>query len=194
MVLAGVLLAGAEPPATLEYQVKAVYLYNFAKFIEWPEESGPGTTSPLFLGVLRHEPMAEVLEQVTRGQSVRGRAVRVLRTARVEELKDCHILFIGAAEEKQLVELLRAVGNRSVLTVGEGERFAHVGGVINFTLQDNKVRFEINLDAADRARLKISSKLLRLATVIRDQAPVNSGVPGGQSPTRQDLPPHPPLE
>jgi YfiR/HmsC-like len=156
----------SQPPG--EYEVKAAFLYNFAKFVEWPAGSFPGPGSPLRLCALLSGPAYQALEQVVEGKTLNGRPLQVRQLTGLEEVKGCHLLFIGVAETKQARQLLHDGLDTGVLTVGEREGFAQAGGMINLVLRQNHVAFEINVDAANRAGLKISSKLLSLATIVHD--------------------------
>ena len=148
----------------LEYEVKAAFLYNFAKFTEWPMEQDPGT--PIVIGVLGEDPFGEVLEHTIRGKQVRGRALTIKRFRKVEDpLKSCHILFISS-ESATASRALKFLQGARVLTVGESRAFCSLGGTINFVLDHRRVRFEINVAAAERAGLKLSSKLLKLAKIV----------------------------
>ncbi len=165
--LAGGVPSGqSQPPTAPEYQIKAAYLYNFAKFVEWPSPAGE-LPDPIVVGVLGKDPFGPVLEETLLGKSVNGRPFVVRRFASLKALKPCQILFISSSEKGSLTEIFKGVENQGVLTVGETERFARLGGIINFTLEENKVHFEINLDAATRSGLKISSQLLKLGRVMR---------------------------
>jgi hypothetical protein len=167
-LLAGTCLALARPASaeepSLEYKVKAAFLYNFAKFIEWPAED----TGPLTIAVLGKDPFGSALEQLVRGNTVRNRALVLKHYADVQDLEACHILFISASEAQHLGRILEQLRSAPVLTVSELPLFMELGGIIHFSLEQNKVRFQINLDAAERARLKISSKLLQSAKIYRE--------------------------
>jgi hypothetical protein len=149
--------------ASLEYRVKAAYLFNFTKFVDWPA-SAMQADAPLTLCVAGTSPFGQTLAETVRGEIVAGRA---LTTRVVREPDGCDVLFIpdGVAA----APLLRQARTRPILTVGESEEFLREGGVINFVMQDGKVRFEISQDAAARAQLRISSRLLRLAVVPETQ-------------------------
>ena len=171
-----VLICGA--PGTLadtqsfsEYQVKAAFLYNFARFVEWPADAFPDARTPILLGILGDDPFGGALEQTVKGKTVNGRELVLRRLTRVEDLKGFHMLFVSSSEARHLPQILESLRGKCVLTVGETEGFAQAGGVINFTLEENKVHFEINLNTAERAHLKISSKLLALAKVVKDERP-----------------------
>ncbi len=151
-----------------EYQVKALFLYNFAKFVDWAPAMQAGS---ICVGVLGDDSFGDVLEQIVKGKTVNGRSLVIKRLKRHEDGKTCHIVFVSASERKQLRTILSGLGNCGVLTVGEIQGFAASGGVINFEIVDSKVRFEVNIDAAERAGLKLSSKLLSLATIVPDGRP-----------------------
>jgi YfiR/HmsC-like len=144
----------------LEYQVKAAYLYNFAKFVDWPATSADAG-KPFVIGVLGRDPFGRVLDETVEGKTVRGRAVAVRRVASPAEARECDEIFIG--EIRHLPEILQALRGRSVLIVGETVDFVLEGGMIGLVKEDNKVRFEVNTTAAEKARLRVSSQLLRLA-------------------------------
>ncbi len=152
-----------------EYEIKAAFLYNFAKFVEWPDGAFPAADSPIRLGVLGKDPFGEILDRTLKGRKVGGRGFQIERFDDVEKIKSCHIAFIPASCKDRMEAALESLKCRPVLAVGETPGFARSGGIINFFLQENKVRFEINPDAAARADLKISSKLLHLARVVREE-------------------------
>lgn len=160
-------LQAAEAPRS-EYEVKAAMLYNFARFVEWPAQVLGSASDPLVVGVLGLDPFGAILDNTLKGVTVNGRHMVVRRFASVAELKVCHILFVSSSETKSLPAVTQMFERSAVLTVGDMERFARQGGMIGFILDGKKVRFEINLDAAESAGLKISSKLLQLATVTRN--------------------------
>jgi hypothetical protein len=153
---------GAQPS---EYQLKAAFLYHFAQLVNWPSGAFAGAESPMVIGVLGENPFGKQLEESVRGKSVNGHPMAVKEVqAPGEETNTCHILFISPSEKKRLPEILAAVRGKSVLTVGETDHFTESGSMINFTLDGTKIRFQINDVAAKAAGLKISSKLLGLAT------------------------------
>ena len=148
-----------------EYQVKAAFLYNFAKFIEWPTEAF--SNGHLVVGLIGDDPFGSALDQTINGKSINGRQLIIRRFKWGQNLRDCHILFIASSERKRLPQILESLRGARVLTVGELDKFCQQGGLINFILEENKVRFEINLDVAEQAGLKISSKLLALARSVK---------------------------
>jgi hypothetical protein len=146
-----------------EYQLKAAFLFNFAKFVEWPEEAFSAPDAPMVIGVLGENPFGEHLEQTIRGKTINNRPLVVKELRSQAEARGCHIVFIGSSEKTRLPEVFESLRGASVLTVGETERFTEAGGMINFVLDGGKIRFQVNDTAAKSARLKISSKLLSLA-------------------------------
>lgn len=161
----GLNLAAAQT-ISREYQLKAVFLYNFAQFTEWPTNAFPGTNSPVIIGVLGKDPFGRILDETVRGETINGRPLVVQRYNRVEDIKECHVLFVSASEGNQLSPVFASVKSRAILTVGETDNFVLSGGIIRFAIAANKIRLRINLDAARRANLSISSKLLRLADIV----------------------------
>lgn len=167
LLLAAILLAApgmgwAEATAP-EYDVKAAFLYNFTKFVDWPPSAFHDDRSSLLLCVLGDDPFGGSLQTIAK-EEVAGRKLTVLRSRLMSDPSGCQILFISRSEEERLPQILAAVQGTPVLTVGDTEGFLEKGGIINFILEGSKVRFEINQESAERAGIKISSKLLRLAT------------------------------
>ncbi len=149
-----------------EYEVKAAYLYNFANFVEWPEALHPDTSSTLNIGILGSDPFGSAFKTIA-GKEIRGQTVAIHRSRRLADLRNCQILFIGNSERDFLPQILGALRGRSVLTVGESEGFTEQGVVIDFYVIDNKVRSKINVEAGTHSGLKLSSKLLKLAQIVR---------------------------
>jgi hypothetical protein len=156
--------ATAQTPT--EYQVKAVFLYNFAQFVEWPAAAFAGERAPLVIGVLGEDPFGPDLDAIVRGESVNNRPLLVRRFRDVSQIDACHILFISASEAAHLDEVFSALRGRAILTVGDSESFARRGGMIRFVTDRNRIRLNISLQAVDVAKLSISSKLLRLAQIV----------------------------
>ena len=160
--LAAAALGQAGHPQAAEQEIKAAYVYNFAKFVEWP---GEATGQPLQICVVGDGFFALKIQEAIQGKTANGRPLAVRLEPKPDEMRHCHILFVGALERKRLGKLLPLLEGGSVLTVGNGEDFARQGGVIGFVVDQNRVRFEINVEAAARSRLRISSQLLRVAKV-----------------------------
>ena len=153
---------GAREAPAREYQIKAAFLYNFVKYVDWP---GAGR-STITIGVLGKNPFGSALETLN-GKVANGKTLAIRHLAGLQDARGVDVLFVSASESDHVRQIIDAVLQQPVLTVGEVGGFAQSGGIINFTSEGNRVRFEINPDAAERAGLKISSQLLRLAKVVR---------------------------
>jgi hypothetical protein len=152
-----------------EYEVKAAFLLNFAKFVEWPEAAFPNADAPLRIGVLSDNHLGPILDRIIKGQTVNNRKLTLQISGNLGDLSGCQLLFIGAAERNRVPEILKTLSGKSILTVSETPGFAQQGGVLNFIMVESKVHFEINVDAAQRTGLKINSKLLQLAKIVREK-------------------------
>jgi hypothetical protein len=153
----------AQESQPTEYQIKAAFLFNFAKFVEWPTAAFVGVTSPIVIGILGENPFRDDLARTIRNKTIDEHPLEIKELRSPTEATNCHILFISTSEKKRLPEILKGLKGTSVLTVGEMDRFTESGGMINFVLKGKKIRFQINNDEATRAGLKISSKLMSLA-------------------------------
>jgi hypothetical protein len=156
--------APAEPAR--EYQVKAVFLFNFAQFVEWPPAAFPDPQAPLVIGVLGQDPFGAFLDETVRDEMIGRRPLVVRRYRRAEEIDHCHILFISESETSRLEEIITRLKDRSILTVCDTEGFAKRGVMIRLINEKNKIRLRSNFDAAKDAGLTISSKLLRPAEIV----------------------------
>jgi len=161
-------LHAQDPPKAPEYRIKAAFLYNFTLYTEWPASAFNQPDSPIVVAVVGEDPFGKELDAAVRGKTVRGRTIEVRRFGRAGDVEACHLLFLTDSLAKDLPQILGKVSDGGPLTVGETEDFTRAGGVIRFFVEENKVRFEVNTDAAARARLKLSSKLLQLARIVRD--------------------------
>jgi len=153
---------------SIEYQLKAAFLFNFAKFVAWPPDAFQSDKTPITLCVFRNDPFGGALDEVIRGKAIDNRELLARRINDLPDLKTCQLVFVSQKEEKQLREILNSLKGASVLVVGEGEDFAESGGAVQFFLENNKLRFAINVDAIQRAHLQASSKLLALARIVHD--------------------------
>jgi len=156
---------------TQESQVKAAFLYNFVKFVEWPSQAFKTPMDPIVLCVLGHNPIGNALEEVIRGKSIGGRALAFRQVGDAQEASTCQILFVSSSEGKRFRTLAGDLKSAGILTVGDAQGFAAEGGMINFKLDGGHVRFEINVDAAEHEQLHISSKLLSLAQIVKTEKP-----------------------
>jgi hypothetical protein len=150
-----------------EYQVKAAFLYNFAKFVEWPASSFRDGTAPFQICVMGRDPFGEGLLNITREKTVNGRRLEVDTVADLEHARSCHILFVASSAKMPMQQIIEGLRGASVLTVGDTKGFAEQGGMIDFVLQDDRVQFDVSRTAVEQAGLKISSKLLSVAKVVR---------------------------
>ena len=158
--------AQGQPPPITEYQIKAAFLYDFAKFVEWPPNSFPNASASLQICVLGQDPFGQELRAITQDKRVNGRRLEVQHVADARQARSCHILFVASSEKNQMKSILDSLRGSSVLTVGDTKGFTDRGGMINFVLDDNRVQFEVNCEAAQAAGLKISSKLLGVARLV----------------------------
>jgi YfiR/HmsC-like len=168
LLVAALLLALAGPARAadeLELKVKAAFLFNFAKFTTWPPAK-LGATDALYLCVHGDSPIGRVLQETVRGRSIGGHSIDVLQSAKAEELKRCHVVYVGATDEARIAADLEALARHGVLTVHEAAA-AQPAGVVRFFLSDGgRVRFEVNVTAASREQLTLSSKLLEVSQVV----------------------------
>jgi len=152
--------------APSEYEVKAAYLYNFGRFVQWPAKAMAAEGDSFPICVLGEDPFGSTLRATIAGETIGGKNIVARRISRSEEAVNCRILFISSSEDRQLKEILAALDKASVLTVSDIPQFARRGGMVQFILEENRVRFEVNLAIAERAGLTLSSQLLKLATSV----------------------------
>ena len=153
-----------------EYLIKAGFVYNFAKLVAWPATAFAQPDSPIVIGILGTDPFGTTIDRVVGDKKIDARGFVVKRLKWGADIKDCNILFVSSSETVHLDELIHLVKGMPILTIGETPGFARRGGIINFTLEDNKVRFEVNIEAAKHADLTISSRLLTLARIVQQVA------------------------
>lgn len=157
-------MASARGAATAsETEVKAAFIYNFVKFVEWPPEAFAGETAPLRIAIFGDDDVTARLKALLSDKKAHGRSFEVRRVYSAQEAKNSQIVFITGSESKRTLMILDAIKKLPILTVGESEEFLDLGGMINFVLEDTQLRFEINTEPAEKVKLVISSKLLRLA-------------------------------
>jgi len=150
-----------------EYEVKAGYLYNFIKFVNWPNYSFDNEYAPFVIGIYGDDPFDDILENAFKDRTLYDRKWLLIHYNTLEEINDCNLLFISGVNRTELLKVLDVVKEKSILTIGDNvEDFCELGGIINFTKQNSKNRFEINNEAAMNVKLVISSKLLSLAKII----------------------------
>lgn len=158
--------AAQDPPPSREYQVKAVFLFNFAQFVEWPDSAFGAADAPLIIGVLGDDPFGAFLDTTVQGESVNRHPLVVRRFRRVDDIGACHILFVSRNGPDYAAQAVERLKDRAILTVSETATFARSGGMVQFVTDRNRIRLLINLQAAQAADLTLSSKLLRPAEII----------------------------
>lgn len=164
-LIVGCVPAKAQAPVFKENSVKAVFLLNFARFVEWPPNAFASFGSPFVIGVLGDDPFGRALEAAVSREAIGGHKLIMERYRRVEEIRSCHILFIGETESGRYGQIFAGLAGRMILTVGDNDSFARRGGMIQFVTEAGRIRLRINLNAARAAKLTISSKLLRQAEI-----------------------------
>lgn len=173
-ILSGLLfgwsLLYAQQQKPSEYQVKATYLYNFGRFIKWPDSIPTSKVDSFSVCVLGQDPFGSILDSTLAGESLDGKPVVLHRFSKPQDAADCRILFISSNEDKHLGEILTALDDNGVLTVSDMPGFTRRGGMIQFVLEGDRVRFEINLASAENAKLTLSSELLKVAASVQRTA------------------------
>lgn len=160
--------APQDPPEALpEYVLKAGFLYNLAKYVEWPAEAFEQPNSPITIGIVGADPFGAVLEKVLTAKTAKNRPFQFHRFAGPETIQRCHILFIARSVKDKVPEILLKTQSWPVLTVGETEGFPQAGGAANILIENEKPKLEVNPEAAEKARLTIDAKVLRLARIVR---------------------------
>jgi hypothetical protein len=162
----GAAIAYADSLSHREYRIKAAFLYNFIKFVEWPADRFADEGTPIILCVIGKDPFGTTLEDTVAGKIVKGRHIGIRRIDNVDDLDACHLLFVGSSERERLWQIVASSHGANVLTVGDMDDFVEFGGIINLTKSADKIRFQINLAAAKKAQLKLDLKLLKLASSV----------------------------
>lgn len=170
LALAFVVLAGMtfvpQSDISREYQVKAVFLYNFCQFVEWPPKAFANQDDPLVIGILGENPFDSYLEETVKGEKANGHPLAVKHFQTTNQITACHILFVNVTDKDELKKVLVMQASRNILTVGDFTSFNKQGGIVRFFTEDNRTRIRINLDAAKKAELTINSKLLKVADIV----------------------------
>ncbi len=167
---AGAQAGNQSPPPTAatasrEYLLKAAFLYNLANYTTWPTEAFSGPQKPLRLCILGEDPFGAAMESIE-FKSIKQRRLVAIRIAQVSDAEACQILFISTSEEERLRAILDYLRDRPILTIADMPNFAHAGGIIKLKTVEDRIQFDINVDAANAANLKLSSKLLRLGNIV----------------------------
>jgi hypothetical protein len=157
--------ARAQTPSA-EYQVKAVFLFNFAQFVEWPASAFPNPQAPIVIAVLGKDPFGAYLDNLVRGEHIGERPLVIRRCSRPEELAGCHLVFISRSESRDLEAILAKLKGQPLLTVSDADTFTHAGGMVRFAMEGGRIRLRINVEAARASQLTVSSKVLRPDTIV----------------------------
>lgn len=155
----------AGDPAPSEAQVKAAFLLNFPKYVQWPETNFSETNGPIIVAILNADDIADEFATMSEGRTIDGHRIRLQRVSSLEQCHGCHILFFGSAQTRKLPEVLPKLRGENILTVGESDDFLDAGGMINLGRRGRQITLEVNIDSVHQTGLKVSSKLLALATV-----------------------------
>jgi hypothetical protein len=161
--------AYAQQTHSAEAQVKAAYLYNFGKFVTWPEGSAQKEAHSFGICVLGKDPFGATLDSTVAGESINGKKITVTRPAKIQDASECNVLFISASEEGHLASILAAAQRFGALTVSDMPHFAERGGTVGFVTSQGRIRFEVNLRAAEQSRLTLGSELLKVASSVIDK-------------------------
>jgi hypothetical protein len=153
----------AQAQLSREYQLKSVFLFNFAQFTDWPPSAFADANSPMVIGILGNDPFGSALEETVHGETIHGRRLIIEHYRRADEIKTCHILFISQSEARNAEEILKRLKGKPILTVADADSPPTAGAMIRFAVESNKVHFRINVQAAQEAGLTLSSRLLRVA-------------------------------
>jgi hypothetical protein len=170
--LVAVAIGAAVPVCRLHAQsasideVKAAFVFNFTKFVQWPADAFPNATSPFVIGIVGGDAVSDSLQEIIRGKSVNGHQLQLRRVSATDDLAQLHELFISKSDNIRVSDVVARVSARAILTIGDAAGFCDSGGSIQIDVDDSQVRFEVNLDATQRSRLDVSSKLLTLAKVV----------------------------
>ena len=163
----------AQAPGVEEYKVKAAFLYSFTKFVEWPNNGVRNGRVNFALGILGDDPFGRSIHEVVKGKTYNGHPIGINKSHELEDLRNCHILFISATENERMGQHLGALKGMPTLTVSDTEGFARQGGMIRLFLENSRVRFAVNRQAIERAGLTVSSKLLVLAQIVEEDRPLS---------------------
>ncbi len=165
-LLAAVAPLSGQTSRAREYQIKAGFIFNFVQFVEWPTSAFPTADAPIRIGLLGDDPFNGGLDATVQGEKIKGRSIVVERGNRLAELAGCHVIFVGSSQRTQTATIVAALAGQPVFTVGDMPKFAEQGGILNFYLEGQKLRFEINRAAAQRSGLRLRSQLLALARLV----------------------------
>lgn len=161
----GLIHINAQSSSAKEYQIKAVFLYNFTHFIDWPPTAFESSYAPFVIGIIGNDPFGSYLDAAVESERIGTHLIKLNRYSSVADIQKCHILYVASNDPEEIKRILQSVNGKNVLTVGDTPNFIRWGGMVRFFKEENKIRLQINNTVAKSARLKISSKLLRVAQV-----------------------------
>jgi len=161
----------AQSQKPTDYEVKAAYLYNFGRFVEWPAKVAAAQSGHFTVCVLGQDPFGPSLDTTLAGETIGGKSIVAKRISNPQESDDCQILFLSPTESGRAKKIVAELDKKAVLTVSDMPEFAQLGGMIQFVLEEKRVRFEVNLTATQRAGLTLSSELLKVATAVKKNPP-----------------------
>ena len=154
------------PQINAEYKLKAAFLYNFTRFVEWPENAFSSTTSPVIIGIIGEDPFGAFIDELVSNEKIGNRSIIIRRFKGVTDIANCHILYICYQQTEKIAAVLSTASNKGILTIADAPPFTRMGGMVQFYTDKNKIRMQINNGAAKRAGLNISTKLLSVAKVV----------------------------
>jgi hypothetical protein len=169
LALLGLASSASGQQAAQADQLKAAFVFQFANYVQWPDSAFEDASSPVVIGIVGNDAMVKTLTASVRGKTVGTRGFRVTNITSEKDVESCHIVFIDAADDKRVDDYLAYTRTKPVLTVSDDDNFTAEGGIIRLFEKDNKLRFEVNVDEAERSGITISSKLLGLAQVVHDK-------------------------
>lgn len=163
------LIVSAPAQPSREYQLKAVFLFNFTQFVDWPAQSFSSAQAPMVIGIIGTNPFGSYLEETVQGEKINGRSLLVRHYDTVEDIGECQVLFINLADPDKREQVLSKLKDRTTLTVSDASDFMQQGGMVQFFTRQDKIKFQVNLEATKMANLVMSSKLLRLAEIFKSR-------------------------
>lgn len=169
ILVLGDMRAQAESSAPSRQQVQAAFLFNFAKFVTWPDDAFKHSRDMLVIGVIGEDPFGTTLEETIHEKTIMGKKLAVKRFSKIEDAANSHILFLSSSEESHISHIIKALEKTNTLTVSDIDQFAEQGGMVAFTLEDQRVRFNVNMEAVERADLKMGSQILKLARIVSEK-------------------------
>jgi uncharacterized protein DUF4154 len=157
----------AQPASTREYQIKAAFIFNFTQFVEWPPQCFPAEKSPAIIGILGTDPFGKYLEETVSGESINNHPLLIKHFNTVDEITNCHVLFIGMTDKNKIKPIIEKLKGKNVLTISEANGFPKLGGMIRIYTKSDKINIQINLEATKGEDLVVSSKLLKIAEIVK---------------------------